>query len=353
MRYIDIPIEHIRNFDYFKHLFAYSTKDVVDPKSVTIVISSVYEVYNWKEREENLIKPIAKFLDERGFINYINVVNATYSQYRTPETSVMSVVELEFFALITYYRINFLNTPTNLTWNSTGKKALLMTGKPDRINRIGLLGCFVENKLINKLDWSFFPFNENIEHSKTNRFELERFCTTEYDKFCKKYTRSAGGIEIKREPESNHYSGFPYSPSLYSTNLFSVISETGFGSGNNIWLTEKTWRTIANNHPFIMAGDCGSLKKLENLGFQTFQNYLKYKNYDFETDAIRRIKLIVENTDWFLRSYFLNKEAINTDVEHNYIKFNEMCNEILKKYPMFNDSNFLHSFFKFRLKDTL
>jgi hypothetical protein len=350
--HIDFPLENGVDLDHFKSFISKLSTWSIDLKNVTIVLSSVYEVYNWKEREKILIAPIKKILKNYGIEKSIDLVNTTYSDNRPSIRAIDSLIELEFFALITYYRINYLNTPVNSKWNRRANKALLMTGKPNKINRIGLLGCFVENKLINRLDWSFHPFNDIADYSESNPLELERFCSMNYNLFCKNYTRSAGNIEIKRKPNSNHYSGFPYDVSLYSNTLLSVVSETGFSADGRVWLTEKTWRPIANKHPFIIAGDVGSLEKLNKLGFKTFERYLKYQNYDLICDPFQRIQYIVENTEYFLDNYQKHIKSIQKDIEHNYQRFNEMCRLELNNYPMFKDEKFLHKFFEYRLNDS-
>jgi len=351
LNYIDFPLENGISLKDFKN-FVKKVKDQ-DKDNLCIIISSVYEAYNWENREKELIEPINKILNRYNIVNRINLVNSTYSEYNTPQIESMKpIISIEFFALATYYRIKYLKVETNLKWNQNAKKALFMTGKPDRINRIGLLGHFVESELINKLDWSFFPFNYNPVYSENNKKELKKFSSINYKLFCKKYSRSAGDFSIIRKEDSNHYSGFPYNVRLFSDNLFSIVSETDFSPGHKVWLTEKTWKTIANRHPFIIAGDVGSLKKLKSYGFRTFEQYLKIQHYDEIADPVERIKSISINTRHFLKNYQKFSNEINDDVEYNYKRFESFCEKTLSRYDMFKDDQFLHNFFKYRLNDS-
>lgn len=353
MTYVDFPLENGISLKHFKSFVKNLKEENLNKDQLCIIISSVYEAYNWTDRDKNFIKPIKKILDQHNIANRINLVNSTYYEYNVPKKpSIEPIISIEFFALATYYRIKHLDVGTNLKWNPFAKKALFMTGKPDRINRIGLLGHFVESKLINNLDWSLFPFNDNPVYSANNRKELSRFSSIDYKLFCKKYSRSAGNFSIRRKTDSNHYSGFPYNVKLFSDNLFSIISETDFGAGHRVWLTEKTWKTIANRHPFIIAGDVGSLKKLKFYGFRTFEQYLQIQNYDEIADPIERIKSISINIEYFLKNYHKFADEIDQDIEYNYKRFEKFCEETLSHHKMFGDSIFFHKFFKYRLNDS-
>ncbi len=59
-----------------------------------------------------------------------------------------------------------------------------------------------------------------------------------------------------------------------------VISEASFGeSEHECFLSEKTFKPIACCHPFIFAGNKGSLSRLRELGYKTFSPYID-ESYD-------------------------------------------------------------------------
>ena len=60
----------------------------------------------------------------------------------------------------------------------------------------------------------------------------------------------------------------------------SVVSEASFGESDyECFLSEKTFKPIACNHPFIIAGNKGSLARLRELGYKTFSPYID-ESYD-------------------------------------------------------------------------
>jgi UDPglucose 6-dehydrogenase len=73
--------------------------------------------------------------------------------------------------------------------------------------------------------------------------------------------------------------------------LISVITETTYEMGD-VFFSEKTYRAIAQGHPFIIVGPAYSLEKLRKFGFQTF-NGLIDESYDKIEDNNRRMEAIV------------------------------------------------------------
>jgi hypothetical protein len=91
------------------------------------------------------------------------------------------------------------------------------------------------------------------------------------------------------------------------------------------WVTEKTWLSIINRRPFIMAGDIGTLKKLKQMGFRTFEQYLKTPNYDELCDPEQRLTAIVDNTQHWLEHIQKYQDLILHDIEHNFNRLIELA----------------------------
>ena len=65
-----------------------------------------------------------------------------------------------------------------------------------------------------------------------------------------------------------------------------VISETD--AMDNFWFTEKTANCLATGKPFVLVSGQGSLKRLRDMGFTTFESILD-ETYDTETNPYDRI----------------------------------------------------------------
>ena len=110
----------------------------------------------------------------------------------------------------------------------------------------------------------------------------------------------------------------PYS--VYDSALISVVTESNFVN-NQIYHSEKTWKPIANNHPFIIVGPAGSLENLKSLGYRTFSDFWD-ESYDLETNdtyRLMRIASLCKNiSNWPIskkKDFFYESMHIT---KHNY-----------------------------------
>jgi hypothetical protein len=94
--------------------------------------------------------------------------------------------------------------------------------------------------------------------------------------------------------------------------------------GRRTHLTEKTFKAIALEMPFVMVATAGSLEYLREYGFQTF-NTVFDESYDQETDDVLRIeqvvKLLKELDELSLKERLAIHRACLPMVEHNYNHF--------------------------------
>lgn len=85
----------------------------------------------------------------------------------------------------------------------------------------------------------------------------------------------------------------------------SIISETHFeDKQKNLFISEKTFKTIACMSPFMILGNKHSLRELKKLGYYTFDGLVK-ETYD-NLDSIHRINAIIDE----LRNFQQNKKKM-------------------------------------------
>ena len=75
-----------------------------------------------------------------------------------------------------------------------------------------------------------------------------------------------------------------------SESLLYVVTET-VADGHRQHLTEKTFKPICLNMPFVVVGTAGSLDYLKRYGFKTFDSFWD-ESYDAETNDVQRIEKI-------------------------------------------------------------
>lgn len=120
----------------------------------------------------------------------------------------------------------------------------------------------------------------------------------------------------------------------YEDSYFSVISETTFyyeeSDKNSRFITEKTFKAIMMNHPFIIVSLPGSLQVLKELGYKTFSPWIN-ESYDQEQNGLNRMLMIVEEI------HRLSNLPIN-ELEEFLIATKEICSynyNILKNKTTF------------------
>jgi len=126
----------------------------------------------------------------------------------------------------------------------------------------------------------------------------------------------------------------------YDDSYFSVVTETFasmskaelvdihvkeeqrncYRSGSSTMLTEKTFKPIAFEHPFIIFGQVGTLKRLHRIGFETFP-HLFNEDYDKEESIVTRLAMIKDCVNEFNTGHYMNprtKEVLDHNRAHFY-----------------------------------
>ena len=105
--------------------------------------------------------------------------------------------------------------------------------------------------------------------------------------------------------------------------LVYVPTETVY-FGRRTHLTEKTFKAIALEMPFVLVAPAGSLAYLREYGFKTFEGIFD-ESYDIETDDIRRIEKVTDLLKHLNKLSVAERQQIHQAclpiVEHNYHHF--------------------------------
>jgi hypothetical protein len=105
--------------------------------------------------------------------------------------------------------------------------------------------------------------------------------------------------------------------------LVYVPTETVY-FGRRTHITEKTFKAIALEMPFVLVAPAGSLEYLREYGFQTFAGIFD-ESYDEETNDVRRIELVVKLLKDLDNLSAKERQQIHRAclpaVEHNYNHF--------------------------------
>jgi hypothetical protein len=232
------------------------------------------------------------------------------------------------------------------------KKFLLLGGNSARPNRIGLYSKFYEERMFDRCVWTFFP-PDTINDKKYCRNYLSHWNDNQYQEFLKFCQRSLDDTYVKASCYLGDYANQSENkifydlaneewtrnivyldPNVFAETSFSVITEgPNYWRDNHNFVTEKTWRTILHQHPFILVGHPEQLIYLEKLGFKTFLNYMKISDYANIYSDAEKFQAVVENTKHFLEIQDKFSDQIEQDVMHNY----DLLLEKIKDQEIFFD----------------
>jgi hypothetical protein len=308
---------------FYNYIILLSTREINGDIAV-----SEDNIPNFKIKYDSFIHKIKKHTNR-----LILVLDQWYEQYADvfESNNIDDVLYINSFLYTTYRRI-IVHKESEIIpeykFNEANKFLFLMN-KTATIHRIGLLYKLKQRNLLTDSNYSFVMPNDFTQ--KESKKALDYMLEVEHKQPLSQIDFENFYIENKRildleynEPVLNkinytHYTGIPYNEKLFSDCNFQLISETHFDL--TVWLTEKTWVSIINKRPFIMAAYPGFLNKLKRLGFKTFEEYLKVPNYDSIDNDIDRLNSIVENVEYWLANIKNHIESIKRDVEHNYNLF--------------------------------
>jgi len=111
-------------------------------------------------------------------------------------------------------------------------------------------------------------------------------------------------------------------PMWYDDTCFSVVVESVTSWRGDLvpFVTEKTYKPIAYQHPFMVIGAPGILKYLRSQGFETYDNLFD-ESYDLELNLDKKLKIIIDNIKNFEKIPYniLTQEKIkhNLDLFYN------------------------------------
>lgn len=157
--------------------------------------------------------------------------------------------------------------------------------KPEKFNRLNLALLLYKHNLLND---GIFKLNK---HSSDNYLKyIHKELLKEYAKYSINWNDRS---EIETVNINGTHTGYPYPVEFYNSTYISLVSETHFDD-LRVFHTEKTYRTIANEHPFIYLGPYNSLKDLHKKGYKTFSPFID-ETYDTITEHFNRLNIAIKN----------------------------------------------------------
>lgn len=159
------------------------------------------------------------------------------------------------------------------------------------------------------------------------------------------------GISVDGYTDPNDLNSHTLQPdnfyTVFDNTYYDVITETLIGneSKHNWWqevfITEKIWRSIFYKRPFMVIGNKNTLQQLKILGFKTFNDILFDESYDKVEDDQLRTYRVLEQNKHIIDTYSLKElediiksPEMSSILQYNYDKINNIT--------IHNSSQFSH-----------
>lgn len=226
----------------------------------------------------------------------------------------------KFFNYWAYDYLNRINDyKIKLNQNNTfAKKFLCLNGRPDW-HRYYTLQKLVDKNLYNKGLISFL----NRYNQITNKAHYDNF-KQRYNgehTFIKKLIKHKKTIELDRSNKAIHNDDRSHDPYIYEQTSISLVTETYPDAARGLFITEKSYKPIANCHFQIWIAQPGMVEFFRNMGFDMFDDIIDNSYDEIISDTLRFNKAI-QSLDLFLKKLpYLNTEQLQKRLKDNQIKY--------------------------------
>lgn len=241
-----------------------------------------------------------------------------------PIPNVYQTYALDFYLLDTYSKCIMYGHPFDSTKVDERKNGLnLLIGKlKTKFSRFLASYYFYKHDLLSDAVLGINAYPEDIQGMMDKHPEYN---DVDYYNTIVKYLGPADHTQIIDSNEGiSSNAGWPFDPNIFKNSSVSYACET-FDVDRSSYpylMTEKTYRSIVNSHPFIIQAGSGQLDLIKSFGYRTFdefidESYNTYENRDYshvERTVLVAKELVAKIPD--------NVDKVQEIVDYN---FNHFC----------------------------
>lgn len=249
--------------------------------------------------------------------------------------SIDQIILIDYYELQTFFFHKILGCSYNTQFNPNAKKDLrFLFGKVHKSIRIIAMHRLRVNGMLDNAVTGCLIEPDDI-------YDLASAVTKEYNFMYKscisedeiaetllKYRGSPDKVKytyFKTDDllASNHCPSYPYDHKiLFTDTKVSLIPETFYFFNQATFITEKTFKTIYNHHPFVILGTPHFLTALHNKGYKTFKSFCD-EDYDICRNSRKRLEMAIKSTAQLISSNAHDEISLIT--QHNFAQLSKNC----------------------------
>lgn len=214
------------------------------------------------------------------------------------------------------YRIQFYNQKLN-SYNSLSKKFLCFNGRPDT-HRWYTLQKLYDEKLLDSGFISFLNRYGQIE----NQVSFDKFQTLYSGNvdYARSIFLNKTLLTLDKSNEQIHKNDRTHSDFLYINTSISLITETYADSRPGCFITEKSWKAIANCHIPVWIAQKGIVSAFKNMGYDVFDDIID-QSYDRISDPSKRWDAAIQSLKTYLDEDLKFENSLVERLLNNQRKF--------------------------------
>lgn len=332
-KFIDLlfhPFGSTRTEDLRRHLFSdLDRQSIQDSKKYLLF-------YDQEPLIPGSVADITAYL-KRRIVNrpghQLILANSEHSDFKNQVCETYNFIDFYYFfhgfAALDWYRdLKYLKN-TNHKFDKSFISLNRLCTK-ERSYRLTLVSEIVERGLLDKGHVSLKLFDNNENILKGELFDPNSLLSKEAKiKVFKQLNKIQNNLTLDMDDVPGAASanmGFN-EHKLLQSGLWNIVTETVFYH-KKLHLTEKIFKPIAVQRPFILVAAPGNLAYLKSYGFKTFDRWID-ESYDLEEDDDKRIQMVVDQIeklsslswDETLSMYEEMKEVLEFNFDHFYDNF--------------------------------
>lgn len=327
-----------------KFVFAGSAETIIIPvtKKAQTVINLLPEI-----PEKDFFFHVAGIEAQKDYDDFVKKHNYT------KKFSIIATHQFEYFTNCNMHQY-FLHIANPQYKIENREKLFVCFNKIDRNHRTRLITKMINSGLIEK---GFYSFEGSPNPAWIDQIITEPRWDDEVKRTFTE-NRSKFPMRLNITPErSNPVDLQPDDLPYHEKSYFSIVTETMFYNTaeevgrpgiymmgtDGVFISEKTYKTMAFKHPFIIVGQAGILKALKKYGYKTFHPFID-ESYDDVTDSDKRFEMLwaeIQRLCSFTAEQWLEwQRQVLPIIEHNFQVLRD------KKSFLINDNiNELHQLF--------
>jgi len=158
-------------------------------------------------------------------------------------------------------------------------------------------------------------------------FKISEYILKKLDLTLEDWQQFKNALPLLADGNNFHINApFDHLPNLHSKTVFSIVNETLISNYNNtsLFFSEKLLKPIINYQPMVIYGQPGINRKIQMLGFKTYEDYFDLSFDDEPDDVLRYKKLVasIESTVNYLKSLSRDEQIAWRFKQSNLLEYN-------------------------------